>query len=141
MNKIWLTLLLFLIVVVLLIVVFDWILRKLFKVERLKYFSYNHINEQHKKIDMTIRFVFTIVIITSTLVKIYGSSLDIWYLEVWFLIILFIIATEATRAVMEWKYEKNRNAFIVTIIEIVFYVFLIVLIITTNFFGLLSALF
>ncbi|TFI49249.1 DUF4181 domain-containing protein, partial [Diaphorobacter sp. DS2] len=39
---------------------FEWGLRKWLRVEKKKYFSYNHINDKHKKVDWTIRIGFLV---------------------------------------------------------------------------------
>ena len=51
-------LLLFLTIVITLFLLFNAVMRNWLKIEKKKLFSYNHINEKHKKIDWTIRIVF-----------------------------------------------------------------------------------
>ena len=84
-------------------------MRKLLKVEGKKWFSYNHINGVHKKIDWLIRiaFILTLIAIASYRSS-KGSGEMVWYFkEVWFVMVLYIFISEAVRAFMEWKYEAN----------------------------------
>ncbi|PIJ98734.1 DUF4181 domain-containing protein [Lysinibacillus sphaericus] len=45
-------------VLVLVISIFGFVIRKLLGVERKKWFSYNHLNERHKKLDWSVRIFF-----------------------------------------------------------------------------------
>lgn len=103
---------------------FSYFMRKLLKVENKKWFSYNHVNELHKKLDWAIRITSTVVIIASTYFKFYDESIEIpWYFDVWFILILLIILSESVRAFMEWKYDTNRKAYILTLSEMVLLMF------------------
>lgn len=128
---------LFLISMWLLIVAFSFGMSKLLKVERKKWFSYNHINDLHKKIDWAIRITFTITLLVSTYYMIYSDSSEtVWYFETWFLLIVFVAISESVRAYMEWRYIENRKVYVLTILEMVFMIVLVTFIVTTNFFGL-----
>ena len=128
---------LFLISMWLLIVAFSFGMSKLLKVEREKWFSYNHINDLHKKIDWAIRITFTITLLVSTYYMIYSDSSEtVWYFETWFLLIVFVAISESVRAYMEWRYIENRKVYVLTILEMVFMIVLVTFIVTTNFFGL-----
>ena len=41
------------------------VLRKWLNVERKKIFTYGHVNDKHKKLDWTIRFIFTVLLFIS----------------------------------------------------------------------------
>ena len=121
----------------LLIVAFSFGMSKILKVEREKWFSYNHINDLHKKIDWAIRITFTITLLVSTYYMIYSDSSEtVWYFETWFLLIVFVAISESVRAYMEWRYIENRKVYVLTILEMVFMIVLVTFIVTTNFFGL-----
>ncbi|WP_164669747.1 DUF4181 domain-containing protein [Virgibacillus doumboii] len=115
----------------------DTVMRKWLKVERKKFFSYNHVNDQHKKIDFTIR-------ISSVILLLFGSTYNslkepaerIWFLDIWFIILMFIVVSETARAIMEWKYATNRKAYILTLYQLGFIVVFLFLFFTTDFFGL-----
>ncbi|MGM0846424.1 MAG: DUF4181 domain-containing protein, partial [Bacillota bacterium] len=114
------------------------LIRKKLKVKKKKMFSYNHLNEKHKKIDWTIRGSFIILLLVSFISKI---SLDFqvtaWYLETHNQIIGFIILSEAVRAVMENRYAENSNDYKFTLIQASIIVFSSISIIATDFFGLI----
>ena len=130
-----LIILLLLIGIAILINGFSYMMSKLLRVERKKWFSYNHINDVHKKVDWVFRIAFAIIIIVSAGYKISQEPLEpVWYLNTWFLLIISIVLSESVRAYMEWKYEENRNAYVLTISETAFILFLYILILKTNFF-------
>ncbi|MFJ7886880.1 DUF4181 domain-containing protein [Lysinibacillus xylanilyticus] len=132
------TLMLFLIVLVLVINIFGFVIRKLLGVERKKCFSYNHINERHKKLDWSVRIIFILFFISSYYM-IDDDTLGIpWYFETWFILIVFLITSEMLRAFMEWKYAENKRDFVATIAETVFMISIVFLVITTGFFGLFN---
>ncbi|WP_249872119.1 DUF4181 domain-containing protein [Oceanobacillus saliphilus] len=132
----WLQLAIFLSIFLLVVVTFDYVMRKLLKVEKKKLFSYKPVNEQHKKMEWNVRITFLILLVIGYLVNIMRVPMErIWFLEVWFITFLFIVVIESVRAMMEWKYAENRNAYILTIIQLVFIVLLLVIIYSTGFFG------
>ncbi|MFJ7183394.1 DUF4181 domain-containing protein [Lysinibacillus xylanilyticus] len=132
-------LMLFLIVVVLVINIFGFFIRKLLGVKRKKWFSYNHINERHKKLDWSVRIIFIGLFFISSYYRIVNDTFGIpWYFETWFILIVFLITSEMLRAFMEWKYAVNKRDFVATIAEMVFMFSIVFLVITTGFFGLFN---
>jgi hypothetical protein len=132
----WLKLFLALAIVVFLMVVFNAIMRKWLKVENRKFFSYNHINEKHKKIDRTIRIAFVVILLIGYVYNITVEPYErVWFFEIWFLLFIFIMVSEIVRAMMEWRYAENRKAYILTISELFFIGILLIPIFTTNYFG------
>lgn len=112
---------------------------KWLKVEKKKFFSYNHVNTKHKKIDWIIRITFLLLLIISTTINIMRlqKGLEkIWYLETYVILFIFIIVTETARALMERRYAKDRNDYKYTIVQLVFISILLFLTYSTNFFGL-----
>ncbi|WP_097150927.1 DUF4181 domain-containing protein [Ureibacillus acetophenoni] len=96
-------------------------------------FSYNHVNDIHKKIDWAIRITSVIVIIASTYFRIYEEPLEFpWYFEIWFILIVFIVLSESVRAFMEWKYDTNPRTYILTLSEMVLLIGLIILVVNTG---------
>lgn len=128
-------------ILALLLYIFNAVMRKYLKVEKTKLFSYNHVNEKHKKIDWTIRISFLIIIIITHYFVIRSIKENtretIWYLEIWFVMLVFIIISEMVRAFMEWKYAENRKAYIFTISQLIFILILLLIIFSTNLFNLL----
>ncbi|ADU29229.1 hypothetical protein Bcell_0956 [Evansella cellulosilytica DSM 2522] len=134
----WLKLLVLLTFLLLVLVSFNVLMRKLLKVEKKKFFSYNHVNEKHAKIDWTIRITFIAVLVLGYIINMSRDPSDwLWYLEPWYLAFVFIIGSEGARAMLEWKYAENRNAYKLTLSQLLFIVILLVTIFTTNFFGII----
>jgi len=134
----WLALLLLLAIVMLLFLLFNAVMRKWLQVEKKKLFSYNHINEKHKKMDWTIRVVFLVVLLLGNFINVTREPMEwFWFFETWFLLIVFIVVSETVRAVMEWKYAVNKKDYIFTISQLIFGVLLILTVIQTNFGGLI----
>lgn len=134
----WLALLLLLAIVMLLFLLFNAVMRKWLQVEKKKLFSYNHVNEKHKKMDWTIRVVFLVVLLLGNFINVTREPMEwFWFFETWFLLIVFIVVSETVRAVMEWKYAVNKKDYIFTICQLIFGVLLILTVIQTNFWGLI----
>lgn len=132
----WLKLFLFLGIFGLILFLFNIVMRKLLRVEKANFLSYNHLNEKHKKLDWIIRITFIIVLLIGFSINTSrGPMEEIWFLEPYFVLFISIIATETARAYMQWKYDTNRNAYIFTISQLVFFIILYVSLYTTNFFG------
>ncbi|SFL98712.1 protein of unknown function [Gracilibacillus orientalis] len=130
-------LLLLLAIVLLLFVSLNTIMRKWWNVERKKFFSYNHVNEKHKKVDWTIRITTIVSLLLGYGINITrGPTNGYWFLQPWFTLIIFVVVSQIGRAVMERKYAQNPNAYKVTISEIIFILILFFTLFTTNFFGL-----
>jgi Domain of unknown function (DUF4181) len=139
LDNFWLKLFLLLAIYGVLISVFNMVMRKWFKVEKKKFFSYNHLNNLHKKIEWSIRIIFLVLLIVGTIINLMRINKDlekIWFLETYILMFVFIIVTEIIRAFMERKYAANKNDYLFTIIQLVFISILLSLTFTTDYFGL-----
>ena len=133
----WLKLLLMIMILLLFLFIFNTVISNWLKVDKKKFFSYDHVNEKHKKIDWTIRIVFIVSLLLGYFINITRDPMEwFWFLETWFLVIIYIVVTETVRAVMEWRYEENPKAYILTISQLVFVVILLFTIFKTDFFGL-----
>jgi len=136
-SSFWLKFILLLVIVWLFFFSFSAIMRRIFNIEKKKPFSHNHLNPLHKKIDWTIRIIFIVAMIVGSIINISRQPLNsILYLEPYFLLLMLIIFTEIVRAVMEWKYADNRNAYILTVVQLAFITILLLSIFITDFFGL-----
>jgi signal transduction histidine kinase len=139
MSDFWLKFFLFLLIYGLLIFFFNRVMRKWFKVKKKKLFSYNHLNEKHKKVDWIIRITFVILIIVGGFYNAIQNPLErIWFLETHIVMFAFILASETVRAVMEKRYAENRNDYKYTLSQLGFISLSLLLIFTTNFFGLFN---
>ncbi|MER2192240.1 MAG: DUF4181 domain-containing protein [Solibacillus sp.] len=127
----------FFISLALLLIIFNYTVRKLLGVGRKKPFSYHHMNQKHKKLDWSVRIVFIIIAVFIHLSTENNTEFDTpWYFQIWFITVIFLIVSELLRAFMEWKYAENRKAFLATILELLLVISIIILTITTNFFGI-----
>ena len=126
----WLKLGLFLVILFALISLLKFFLRKLFNIkkEKKEFFSYNHINNLHKKIDWLVRWATTLALITILYLVMYRE-----YPVTLFLIALILLTAidYSVRAFFEWKYSDNPKQAILTIGEMV--VFVAVLALTIQF--------
>jgi len=118
--------------IVLIVFVLDAIvkllLRKSLKIEKGKksFFSYNHINELHRKIDWAIRITSTIVlIVTNILVIIEGYSINLLLIT----LIFYLVLDYTVRAIFECKYSKNPKQYILTVSEGFLFLLAIVIVI------------
>jgi len=107
------------------------ILRKVLKIEKEKtpFFSYNHLNDLHRKIDWGIRITSVITIITTNILVITEN-----YPNYLLLIPIFLIGLDyPVRAFFERKYSKNPKQYILTISEGVLMFLTVVIVIQFNF--------
>lgn len=136
-SSFWLKFFLFLFVLWLIMFLFGAIVRRILKVEKKKMFSYNHLNERHKNIDWTIRIAFVVVMIVGAIINSSRFPLNpILFLETYFLLMMLVFLTEIVTAVMEWKYAENRNAYIFTLLQLLFIAILLLSMFITDFYGL-----
>lgn len=117
----------------LLVFIVNKVLRFWLKVEKKTFFSYNHLNDKHKKVDWTIRFTFLFILTLGWIIN-FNRIEKIWFLETYVLGFIFIIVSETVRAIMEWKYAENRNDYLFTSIQLVLITLFLITVYTTNFF-------
>jgi hypothetical protein len=135
-SDFWLKLAALLLIYSLLLFLLNILLRKWLKVERKKFFSYNHINEKHKKMDWKIRLTFLIVLLIGFFINISRETGDqILFLQPYILLFIFLVVSETARAVMEKKYAKNKNDYVFTVSQLVFNIGFLIPLFFTNFFG------
>lgn len=107
------------------------ILRKVLKIEKEKktFFSYNHLNDLHRKIDWGIRITSIITIITTNILVVTED-----YPNYFLLIPIFLIGLDyPVRAFFERKYSKNPKQYILTLSEGVLIFLALVIVIQFNF--------
>ena len=93
---------------------------KWLKVKKKKFFSYDYVNDKHKKIDWIIRITFVSFIIIGGFININRDSLNtLWSLQAAILIFASIIVSEIVRIIMEKIYSENKNDYIFTAIQLV----------------------
>ncbi|ARF12980.1 DUF4181 domain-containing protein [Sporosarcina ureae] len=112
------------------------LLRKLLKIEKVKkeFFSTNHINELHRKIDKSLRVFSAISLFTlySVLLFYYEDFIYLFF----FAIIAFTILDYIITAFFEWKYTRYPKQSILTITEMLVIVVSTIIVIQFNLLGL-----
>src|SRR5690625_1393712 len=98
--------------VLLLMVAIPVILRRAMGADKKIWFSYNHINDFHKKGDWALRISFMISLIAGVI------SFRVNLFIVLFISGLFSVSQLGFQAYVEWKFTENRNNYKVTIAEI-----------------------
>ena len=117
--------------------VFNTIMRKYLKVDKRKTFSYNHVNEKHKKIDWAIRIITIIAMIVLTFIGTYKHNNEgLWGFVPSISIFVSIAITEMVRVFMEWKYSANPKAYIFTLSQLLFLMVLFWITIKSDFYNL-----
>ena len=112
-------------------VVVKLILRKVLKIEKEKnsFFSYNHLNDLHRKIDWGIRITSVITIITTNILVVIEN-----YPNYFLLIPFFFIGLDfLVRAFFERKYSQNPKQYILTLSEGVLMFLTVAIFIQLNF--------
>lgn len=111
------------------------LLRKLLKIEKVKkeFFSYNHINELHRKIDKGLRIVSAISLITLYTVLLFYYE-DFIYLF-FFAIMAFTILDYMITAFFEWKYTLYPKQSILTLTEMLVIIAAVIIVVQFNLLG------
>jgi hypothetical protein len=125
---IWVKFSFIVLIVFVLNIIVKLLLRKMLKIEKEKtpFFSYNHINELHGKIDWAIRIFSTIaLIVINSLIIIEDYSINLILIASFF----YIVLDYAVRAFFECKYSQNPKQYILTISEGVLFSLAIVIVI------------
>ena len=93
---------------------------KWLNVKKKKLFSYDFVNDKHKKIDWIIRITFVFFIIIVGFINISRDSLTLLgSLQATILIFASIIVSEIVTIIMEKIYSENKNDYIFTAIQLV----------------------
>lgn len=129
----FMNLLLFFLIVFAINYVLKFTLRKLFNIEPSKreLFSYNYINDQHRKVDKFVRFGTLI----AGLVLLYFVILD-EYPPPYYLVaaIAFIVVDQLIRAFFEWRASENPKQAILTLTQMTVIVAAMVFVFQYSFF-------
>lgn len=136
-SSFWLKLLFLIAVLSLAIFLFNALMRKLLSVKRPKAFSHNHLNDTHKRIDWSIRILFIFLMLIGVFVN--ASRFEeesYFFLQPYVLLVVLVFITETIRTVLERKYAKNPNAYLYTVSQMVFAFILIIVVLSTDFFGI-----
>lgn len=115
----------------------NFFLRKVFRIEKEKksVFSYNHINDLHRKVDWSVRIgsmIVSLVILYLVIFKEFSVTL---YL---ILLVLLILADFLVRAIFEWKYSQNPKQAILTISEMTLIIIALIVVFQFDIFNLFT---
>ena len=110
------------------------LLRKLFKIKKIKskILFNNHINELHKKVDMRLKIFSTITMII--LLFVMSFYFQISQYSILIAILFFAVLDYLVRAFFEWKYTKYPKQSILTLTEIFLIVIAVIVVIQLNIF-------
>lgn len=131
----WIKFGLIVIIVFVLISIVKFLLRHLLKIEKVKkeLFSFNHVNELHRKIDKGLRTfsTITLLILTCVLVVFYPDFMYLFLIA----IMTFMVLDYLVRAFFEWKYTQHPKQAILTLTEMCLIVLAIILVIELKLLG------
>ncbi|MCG7334873.1 DUF4181 domain-containing protein [Sporosarcina sp. ACRSM] len=131
----WIKFSLTVIIVFVLISIVKFLLRHLLKIEKVKkeFFSFNHVNELHRKIDKGLRTfsTITLLILTCVLVVFYPDFMYLFLIA----IMTFMVLDYLVRAFFEWKYTQHPKQAILTLTEMCLIVLAIILVIELKLLG------
>ncbi|GGB46014.1 hypothetical protein GCM10011409_24460 [Lentibacillus populi] len=108
----WKEFLIIMAVVVFLVAVIPAFLRRWMGADKRKWFSYNYINEFHKKGDWTLRVIFIFSVIACGVIFI-ARPLILILISAFFTVIQLGFQTY-----VEWRFSENRSNYKLTLIEI-----------------------
>ncbi len=93
--------------------IFNMIMRKVLSVERRKFFSYNFVNDFHKKGEWILRISFVIIYI---LIAAFDAINQFFF----YAVIGFGVSLSGFRAIIEKKYAENPKDYLYTLSELGF---------------------
>lgn len=110
------------------------LLRKLLNIEKVKkeFFSFNYINDSHRKVDQALRFFSTILIILSYILSYYYENL---YYLIFIAAIISLVFHCTVRAFFEWKHTEYPKQSILTLTEMFLVLIALTIIIEFQLFG------
>lgn len=107
----WTEFIIIILIIILLVGIIPAMFRYKMRADKKKWFSYNHINKLHKKIDWTLRIVYMISLIMSA-IFFYTKPLLLSII-----LAVFVLCQIGVQAFIEWKFSENRKNFQVSIIQ------------------------
>ena len=110
------------------------ILSKLFKIEKVKkeFFSYNHINELHRKVDKRLKLFSTVTMIL--LISVMWFYFKEFNYLILIAVIVFAVLDYLVRAFFEWRYTQYPKQSILTLTEMFLVLIAIIIVFQFNLF-------
>src|SRR5699024_3085848 len=116
----WLELIFYFILFFLVIYIFDRIMIKVLQIPKKSVLIYDHVNMAHRKVDWILRIIFIILIVIGTIINSIRDPLPpIFILEPFTLVFILIYVTELWKAYFEWKYEREKNGYKLTLYRLI----------------------
>ena len=109
----WIKMTIWVVGIIVSIALFNAIMRKVLNVKRRKFFSYNFVNDFHKKGEWILRISFVIIY---TVIAVNDAMNPFFF----YAIIAFTISLSGFRAIVEKKYAENSKDYIFTLSELGF---------------------
>lgn len=108
--------------------------RKIFKIKKVKkeFFSHNHINELHKKVDKGLKLFSTVTM--GLLLGVMWFYFEVFSYLFFIAIIFFAVLDYLVRAFFEWKYTQYPKQSILTLTEMFLILIAAVVVFQFNFF-------
>lgn len=127
----WLELIVYFIIFFLVIYIFDRIMIKVLQIPKKSVLTYDHVNMAHKKVDWILRILFIIMIFIGAIINTMREPLSpIFILEPFTLVFILIYVTELWKAYFEWKYEREKNGYKLTLYRLIVVTILLSFILT-----------
>ena len=110
------------------------LLRKIFKIKKVKkeFFSHNHINELHKKVDKGLKLFSTVTMVL--LLGVMWFYFEVFSYLFFIAIIFFAVLDYLVRAFFEWKYTQYPKQSILTLTEMFLILIAAIVVFQFNFF-------
>lgn len=105
------------------------------KIFNIKIRETRFINDQHKNRYKQFLMTFGILLLVSF--TLYVVGMIVIFIPIT-LVILYPIVSSIVDLVMEWKYARDRRRYIISLSNIVIYITFLILLFTTEFFGLIG---
>ncbi|MDN5710431.1 MAG: DUF4181 domain-containing protein [Planococcus sp. (in: firmicutes)] len=123
--------------IVVLVTIVNFVLRKLLQIEKEKkdFFSYDYINEQHRKIEQWVRWGWMLASLIAFSLVLYQEFPVIFYL---LLFIAWMTTDAFVRAYFQWKHSDQPKQAILTLSEMAIWISAVTLVFYFDVFNFLT---
>lgn len=116
--------------------IFRYFMRNYLKVKKREGFFRKYVNSQHQKVTSILTVSVIVLLIGVYFYETRSISGSDSFITTGIILLASIAVSELIRAYMEWKYSKNRTAYILTLSELLFSIVILAIAFTGNTFGL-----
>ncbi|MDW0111264.1 DUF4181 domain-containing protein [Sporosarcina aquimarina] len=118
--------------------IIEKITRKWLKVSSKVAFVVKSVNDKHRKIDWTLRAIFMFgIFFLAIMITSEKYQPHLWLYIFFSYLLITNVILELVRAFMQKRYSEEKNEYIVTLIQLVLFICLAMVTLTTKFFGFL----